>query len=104
MPPRRFALPLAAIMGLAAIGVGLGRPPPPEPPEHFRVELDVPPVEAALWFADRYPEYFTSGEDGFEYWLEGLHERDREFVLAMGQTLTWAWVEHELAGFTARDP
>ncbi|PRP91455.1 hypothetical protein ENSA5_55720 [Enhygromyxa salina] len=104
IPPRRVALPLAAILGFAAIFMGLWLPPPPEPPARFRVELEVPPVEAALWFVDRYPEYFTSGEDGFESWLEGLPKRDREFVLAMGQTLAWAWVERELAGFDERDP
>lgn len=66
--------------------------------ERFRVELDVPPVDAALWFVDTFPDYVTRGEDGLEPWLEGLDPRDRRFVLAMAQTLTWAWVEHELEG------
>ena len=63
-----------------------------------------PPVEAALWFVARYPQYFTSGEDGLDTWLVSLDEREREFVLAMGQTLAWAWVEHELEHFTESDP
>jgi hypothetical protein len=71
--------------------------------ERYQVSLDVPPVEAALWFASRYPEYFTSGEKGLDAWLDGLDPRDRDFVVAMGQTLTWAWIEHELAGFEARE-
>ncbi|HVI03282.1 MAG TPA: hypothetical protein VM869_31515 [Enhygromyxa sp.] len=75
-----------------------------EPPRHYRVQLDVPPVDAALWFAARYPQYFTSGELGLAAWLEGLHPRDRVFVLAMAQTLTWTWVEHELARLESRDP
>lgn len=72
-------------------------------PNHYRVELEVPPVDAALWFAARYPQYFTSGEHGLQTWLDGLDPRDRVFVLAMAQTLTWAWVEHELASFEARE-
>jgi hypothetical protein len=105
MPRGRIAGIIAA---LAVIGVTVAialRPSaPPEPAVPHRVELDVPPVEAALWFVARYPEYFTSGEDGFATWLASLDVRDREFVLAMGQTLAWAWVEHELASFVAHEP
>ncbi len=68
-----------------------------------RVQLDVPPVEAALWFVNRYPEYFTSGEDGLANWIASLEKGEREFVLAMGQTLAWAWVEHEIEHFRAHD-
>jgi hypothetical protein len=99
---------IAAAVAIAVIGVVLAivrRPtPPPDSPIPHRVALDVPPVEAALWFVARYPEYFTSGEDGFSTWLASLDARDREFVLAMGQTLAWAWVEHELAGFSEHQP
>jgi hypothetical protein len=107
MHPRRIAWIAAALAScITGIAVILTRWPtvPPEPPVPHRVELDVPPVEAALWFVARYPEYFTSGEDGFATWLASLDARDREFVLAMGQTLAWAWVEHELAGFVEHDP
>lgn len=111
MPPRRLAGTVAALAMVGAIGVitvavvALRRPSaPPEPAVPHRVELEVPPVEAALWFVARYPEYFTSGEDGFAPWLARLDVRDREFVLAMGQTLAWAWVEHELERFAAHEP
>jgi hypothetical protein len=104
----RIALVVAALAlvgGIGAAVVALRRPAaPPERPVPHRVELDVPPVEAALWFVDRYPEYFTSGEDGFAQWLASLDPRDREFVLAMGQTLAWAWIEHELESFAAHEP
>lgn len=106
MPPRRiawFAAVLAASTAVAVVLLARREPPPPEPEVPHRVELDVPPVEAALWFVHRYPEYFTSGEDGFAIWLESLDARDREFVLAMGQTLAWAWIEHELSHFAESD-
>jgi hypothetical protein len=94
-----------ALIGVGATVVALRRPAaPPEMSVMHRVELEVPAVEAALWFVARYPEYFTSGEDGFGPWLAGLDASDREFVLAMGQTLAWAWVEHELEGMTAQAP
>lgn len=97
----RAAAPVTGLLGLILI-FGPGRPF--ELPEHYRVELEVPPVDAALWFAARYPEYFTSGEqDGLQRWLDGLEARDRVFVLAMAQTLTWTWVEHELASFDGRE-
>jgi hypothetical protein len=108
MSPRRIAQIAAALAMVAGIGLAVAvarRPTPPsDPPVPHRVELDVPPVEAALWFVARYPEYFTSGEDGFATWLASLDPRDREFVLAMGQTLAWAWVEHELSSFVEHDP
>lgn len=107
MSRRRIAGIVAALAILGVIAaVAIGRRPsaPPEPAVPHRVALDVPPVEAALWFVTRYPKYFTSGEDGFATWLASLDARDREFVLAMGQTLAWAWVEHELAGFAAHEP
>lgn len=62
-----------------------------------RVELQLAPVDAALWFASRYPAYFTSGEAGLQAWLDELPPPEREFVLAISQTLAWAWIEHELA-------
>jgi hypothetical protein len=99
---------VAILAGLASLVCACGRlddeAPTYDMHRHFRVELDVPPVEAALWFATRYPDYFTSGETGLDEWLDGLAPNDRDFVLAMGQTLTWAWVEHELASFDAEDP
>jgi hypothetical protein len=108
MSRRRIAGIVAAICliaGIVVVAVLARRPSaPPEPAVPHRVQLDVPSVEAALWFVDRYPEYFTSGEDGFATWLASLDARDREFVLAMGQTLAWAWVEHELASFAAHEP
>jgi hypothetical protein len=91
------------IVGLIALVLLVGRTMH-EMPEHYRVQYDVPPVEAALWFASRYPQYFKSGEQGLEPWLESLHPRDRVFVLAMAQTLAWAWVEHEVKKFEAQDP
>jgi hypothetical protein len=66
-----------------------------------RVALQLEPVDAALWFASRYPAYFTSGEAGLQAWLDELAAPEREFVLALGQTLAWAWVEHELARLPA---
>lgn len=97
---------LAVLVAVIGVTVAIVRRPAasPEPLVPHRVALDVPPVDAALWFVDRYPQYFTSGEDGFEAWLASLDARDREFVLAMGQTLAWAWVEHELERFTASQP
>jgi hypothetical protein len=106
--PRRIALLAAALLGLVTATVAIvstiDDPPSYAMHEHFHVELDLPPVETALWFAARYPEYFTSGEAGLGPWLDGLDPRDRDFVIAMGQTLTWAWIEHEVAGFDAREP
>ncbi|MFV8754826.1 hypothetical protein ACNOYE_30130 [Nannocystaceae bacterium ST9] len=101
-----FAAVLVALASLAFALVRLSADPPPthDMHRHFRVELDVPPVEAALWFAAHYPKYFTSGEAGLDAWLDGLAPNNRDFVLALGQTLTWAWVEHELAGFESEDP
>lgn len=108
MRPRRLALLAAALLGLVAIAVTVAvvadDPPTHDMHEDFHVQLDLPPVEAALWFAARYPEYFISGEAGLGPWLDGLDPRDRDFVIAMGQTLTWAWIEHEIAGFDSRDP
>ncbi|MFO7568061.1 MAG: hypothetical protein R6X02_35795 [Enhygromyxa sp.] len=96
----RSATPIAGLLAVVLV-FGPGRPY--ELPEHYRVELEVPPVDAALWFVARYPQYFNSGEAGLEAWLDGLDARDRVFVLAMAQTLTWAWVEHELAGLDEQD-
>ncbi len=111
MRPARIArialVALAALAGVVAFGVWAGRPAdPPIRPMHeqYRVELEVPPVEAALWFVAHYPQYFTSGDAGLEPWLAGLEPGQREFVLAMGQTLTWAWIEHELDGFGQANP
>jgi hypothetical protein len=104
-PFRRTAWIAALLATLTVVVAAMAlRQPPPKPAEPHRVELDVPPVEAALWFVARYPEYFTSGEDGFSSWLSSLDAHDREFVLAMGQSLAWAWVEHELASFVEREP
>jgi hypothetical protein len=99
MRPRRVA-PIIALIGLILM---MGRTMH-ELPQRYRVQIDVPPVDAALWFAARYPQYFTSGEAELEPWLEGLPARDRVFVQAMAQTLAWTWVEHELSKFTATDP
>jgi hypothetical protein len=99
MPRAGFGRSPAWITGLLALILLVVPGRPYELPEHYRVELEVPPVDAALWFVARYPQYFTSGETGLGSWLEQLDPRDREFVLAMAQTLTWAWVEHELARF-----
>lgn len=99
MRPRRVA-PIVALIALVLL---IGRTTH-EQPQRYRVQLDVPPVEAALWFAARYPQYFSSGENGLEAWLDGLPARDRVFVMAMAQTLTWAWVEHELSQFSAAEP
>ncbi|HLT40700.1 MAG TPA: hypothetical protein VK034_30700 [Enhygromyxa sp.] len=96
----RAAAPVTGLLGLILL---LGPDRPHELPEHYRVELEVPPVDAALWFAARYPQYFMSGETGLRSWLDGLDPRDRLFVLAMAQTLTWAWVEHELDAFEQRE-
>jgi hypothetical protein len=107
MPSRRIASIAAALATCTAgvaVAVALWPSSQPEQAVPHRVELDVPPVDAALWFVARYPGYFTSGEEGLAPWLASLEEREREFVLAMGQTLAWAWVEHELASFTAQDP
>jgi hypothetical protein len=94
---------IGTIVGLIALVLLLGRTVH-ELPERYRVEYDVPPVEAALWFASRYPEYFKTGEEGLDAWLDSLPARDRVFVLAMSQTLAWAWVEHEVERFDAQDP
>lgn len=99
MRPRRVA-PLIALIALILL---IGRVTH-EQPQRYRVQIDVPPVDAALWFAARYPQYFTSGEKGLEAWLDGLDVRDRVFVVAMAQTLTWAWVEHELSHFSSTEP
>jgi hypothetical protein len=107
MTPFRRTAWIAAMLATVTVvvaAIALRQPQPSDPAVPHRVELDVPPVEAALWFVARYPEYFTSGEDGFATWLESLDPRDREFVLAMGQTLAWAWVEHELSSFVEHDP
>jgi hypothetical protein len=104
--PRRIALLAALTAGLVGAGVGCSDRDVQDHEMHrrHRVQLDLPPVEAALWFAARYPQYFTSGEKGLGPWLDGLDPRDRDFVIAMGQTLAWAWVEHELAGFEQDEP
>ena len=91
---------LTGSLGLLAWSlVWFGGRAPAEPAtdmhERYQVALEVPPVDAALWFVDRYPRYFTSGEDGLEPWLATLDPRDRDFVVAMAQTLTWAWVAQE---------
>lgn len=110
MSPRTIGwVAAAAAVGLSiVVAVVTLREPsePPEPPVPHRVELDVPPLDAALWFVHRYPKYFSSGEDGLAPYLATLDPREREFVVAMGQTLAWAWVEHELARFPEheRDP
>ncbi|MCA9701149.1 MAG: hypothetical protein KC431_26740, partial [Myxococcales bacterium] len=67
------------------------------PANHLRnrVILEAPPLEAALWFVDRYPGYFLGGETGLGSWLQTIDAPEREFVLAMAQTLTWSWIEHE---------
>lgn len=94
-----LAVALTGIIGLMIVRAAR----PSQPVTHYQVALEVPAKDAALWFVARYPKYFTSGEQGLEAWLGTLHERDREFVVAMGQTLAWAWIEHELAGFHDRD-
>lgn len=109
MTPRPIALLAAGLAGLVLVAVVVARPGADDEPKHdmherHRVQLDLPPVEAALWFAAHYPQYFTSGEAGLGPWLAGLDPRDRDFVLALAQTLTWAWVEHELAELGPRDP
>jgi hypothetical protein len=99
---RRIAALAGALAGLVLLVlVIVSRPAPRPPAEHFRVELERPALESALWFVDRYPEYFTSGEQGLGTWLDELEPREREFVVAMAQTLTWTWVEHELAKLEA---
>lgn len=99
MRPRRVA-PIVALVALILL---MGRTMH-ESPKRYRVQIDVPPVEAALWFAARYPQYFTSGETGLEQWLDDLPTRDRVFVLAMSQTLAWAWVDHEIESFREQEP
>lgn len=99
MRPRWVATIVAAFALLLLLGRDVY-----EQPEHYRVQLDVPPVDAALWFVARYPQYFTSGETELAAWLEQLPERDRVFVLAMAQTLAWAWVDHELQRLDRREP
>jgi hypothetical protein len=98
-PIARLALIAAATLGCSDEG-----PRSYDMHEHYRVQLDLPPVEAALWFADRYPSYFTSGEEALGPWLDELDPRDRDFIIAMGQTLAWAWIEHELETFESHDP
>ena len=100
---RRVALAMATLVSVVALPSCEHEPPPASAAEH-RVLLERPPVEVALWFVHRYPSYFKSGERRIDEWLAKLDPREREFVLAMGQTLAWAWVEHELARFTATDP
>jgi len=111
MRPRPIALLTAtlALVAALALALALTHEGGEEAPTHalhqrHRVQLDLPPLDAALWFAARYPDYFTSGEAGLGPWLATLAPEDRDFVLAMGQTLTWAWVEHELAEFEGGDP
>lgn len=71
----------------------------------YRVAYEQPTVEAALWFVLRYPDYVLSGEgEGLGAWLDGLEPGEREFVVAMGTSLAWAWVEHELEHFEGRTP
>ena len=99
--------PLALALGLAtlaAAGVYLGLRGSEPAPEHFRVESQVPPLDTALWFVDRFPNYFLSGEEGLEAYLDSLDPRDREYVLAQAQTLVWTWVEHELETIDTREP
>jgi hypothetical protein len=94
-----------AVVGVVALASALGdwatREPATDMRKRYRVELEVAPVDAALWFVDRYPGYFTSGEAELAAWLEQLHPRERDFVLAMAQTLTWAWVAQEHARLPA---
>lgn len=106
---------VAQLIGLAialAVGVGSGyleaTPPPEDPgpkltpffPRH-RVPLDVPPVDAALWFVDTYPGYFANGEGGVSKWAATLPEAEREYALGLAQTLVWEWVERETAAYEA---
>jgi hypothetical protein len=106
---RRIATIAATLAGLAALSfvgwlVRRPAPAPVDPNTPHRVAFDVTPMEAALWFANRYPRYFSSGEGELEAWLATLDPRDRVFVQAMAQTLLWAWVEHELANIDADTP
>lgn len=99
--------PSLALLGALTLALAQPSPEPPAPRHdlHRRhhVALDVPPVDAALWFANRYPRYFTSGEAGLLGWLDRLEPAQRDFVLAMGETLAWAWIEHELARLPTRE-
>jgi len=103
MRPRHAALALAAV-GVVAGGVALALRPTPPAPERYRVELQTTPLDTALWFVDRFPAYFLSGEDGLGEYLDRLDPRDREYVLAQAQTLLWTWIEHELAALTVAEP
>ena len=100
----------AGLVLLAAVGLGVRARSGAQQlaaPElaSYRVAYEEPTVEAALWFVLRYPEYFTSGEgEGLGAWLDGLEPSEREFVVAMGTSLAWAWVEHELEGFEGQTP
>ena len=112
MGTRRIGL-LAAAASVCVLSIGAGvalwgprQPVAVDMHRRYRVELDRPPVEVALWFADQFPEYFRSGEVGLGPWLDSLDPRDRDFVLALAQTSTWTWVELELGvdGFDESDP
>lgn len=86
-----------------AVVVGLSRRGERLPLAEHRVLYDVSDRDAALWFVDRYPDYFQVGETHFAEWLEGLPEHERIFVIAMGNTLAWAWLERELEALDAED-
>lgn len=93
---------LRSLAWLGALALVLAQPEPDRARRfdlhlRHRVALQLEPVDAALWFASRYPTYFTSGEAGLQAWLDQLPPPEREFVLAISQTLAWAWLEHELA-------
>ena len=60
MLPLRWAAAAAAIVAVLAAALLLRRQGPP--PSLYRLRLDVPAIDAALWMVDRYPEYFDGGE------------------------------------------
>ncbi|GEM_PF-2722880 len=89
-----FGVVIAISIGVV-IAVTRGRQQPKQAVATPRVVYEVPARDAALWFVARYPDYFTSGERGLGTWLESLPLEERTFVVAMGHTLLWDWVEHE---------